>query len=170
METKIRQQYPPISPTANAVGLLGRTIMKSFLDQQKTRLIELKDRMLDTSRGIGEGQVHNRPDNSGTGQHMADAASDACDWDFALSVLSKNSRAIMEINEAIGRIEAGTYGVCEISGEKIPKPRLEALPFARYTVSTQSKLEKNGNFRQAPQNGGFFASTEDAEDEEDEKD
>src|SRR5437870_12199922 len=73
--------------------------------------------------------------------HQADAGSDAYDRDFALSLLSQEQDALYEIDHALKRIELGTYGVCEMSGKPIPRARLEAIPFARFTVQCQSQLE-----------------------------
>jgi DnaK suppressor protein len=75
-------------------------------------------------------------------KHQADAGSDAYDRDFALSLLSQEQDALYEIDEALKRIELGTYGKCEMSGKPIPRARLEAIPFARFTVECQSQLEK----------------------------
>ena len=79
---------------------------------------------------------------SAFGMHQADAGSDAYDRDFALNLLSQEQDALYEIDEAIKRVQEGTYGVCEVSGEKIPEARLEAIPFARLTVQCQEKLEQ----------------------------
>ena len=68
--------------------------------------------------------------------------SDAYDRDFALSLLSQEQDALYEIDQALKRIELGTYGKCEMSGKQIPRARLEAIPFARFTVECQSQLEK----------------------------
>ena len=75
---------------------------------------------------------------------MADAGSDAYDRDFALSAVSRQSDAIYEIEEAIMRLEKGTYGLCEMCGNPIPKERLEALPFTRLDIACQSAEEKAG--------------------------
>jgi RNA polymerase-binding transcription factor DksA len=74
--------------------------------------------------------------------HMGDAGSDAYDRDFALNLLSKEQDALQEIQAALTRVDLGTYGVCEISGKKIPQARLEAIPFARLTVECQAKWEQ----------------------------
>ena len=74
--------------------------------------------------------------------HQADAGSDAYDRDFALSLFSQEQDALYEIDEALKRIELGTYGKCEMSGKPIWHARLEAIPFARFTVECQSQLEK----------------------------
>src|SRR5438445_13234920 len=74
--------------------------------------------------------------------HQADAGSDAYDRDFALSLLSPEQDALYEIDQALKRIEVGTYGICEMSGKPIPHTRLEAIASARFTVECQSQLEK----------------------------
>ena len=79
----------------------------------------------------------------------ADAGSDAYDRDFALSLLSQEQDALYEIEEALKRIDLGAYGVCEMSGKPINHARLEALPFARYTVECQSQIEKQGKVTRA---------------------
>ncbi|MGD1978993.1 MAG: TraR/DksA C4-type zinc finger protein, partial [Akkermansiaceae bacterium] len=84
---------------------------------------------------------------SGSGMHQGDAGSDAYDRDFALNMLSKEANALGEIEEALQRLELGTYGICEESGEKIPQPRLEAMPFARLTVERQAAKERENSTR-----------------------
>jgi len=91
----------------------------------------------DTLRARAEGS-----EASAFGMHQADAGSDAYDRDFALSLLSQEQDALYEIEEALKRVEAGTYGVCEMSGKSIPHARLEAIPFARFTVECQTQIEK----------------------------
>jgi RNA polymerase-binding transcription factor DksA len=80
--------------------------------------------------------------------HMADSGTDNFDRDFALSLLSSDQDAIYEIEEALKRIEKGTYGVCELTGNPIPLNRLEAIPWTRFTVEAQAQLEKDGALRQ----------------------
>jgi RNA polymerase-binding transcription factor DksA len=74
--------------------------------------------------------------------HLADAGSDAYDCDFALNLLSHAQDGLYEIDQALRRIESGTYGICEMSGQPIPHERLEAIPWARFTVECQSQIEK----------------------------
>src|SRR3954470_17957428 len=80
--------------------------------------------------------------------HMADSGTDNFDRDFALSLLSSDQDAIYEIEEALKRIEKNTYGVCELTGKTIPKARLEAIPWTRFTVQAQAQLERDGALRQ----------------------
>lgn len=116
-----------------------------FLRKQKERLIQLRDNMLDSMTGVAKDTLRSRAEGSEAsafGMHQADAGSDAYDRDFALSLLSQEQDALYEIEEAIKRIDLGSYGVCEMSGKPIAHARLEAIPFARYTVECQSQLEK----------------------------
>ncbi len=114
----------------------------AFLKKQKQRLMELRDIYMNAAEGVTNDSLRNNEGNeSAFGMHQADAGSDAYDRDFALSLLAKEQDAIYEINEALKRIEQGTYGICEMCGELIPEERLEALPFTRFTVGSQSKIE-----------------------------
>ena len=116
-----------------------------FLASQRQKLLELRDSLLDSMTGVAKDTLRARAEGSEAsafGMHQADAGSDAYDRDFALSLLSQEQDALYEIEEAIKRIDAGTYGTCEMSGKAIAHARLEALPFARYTVECQSQLEK----------------------------
>ena len=118
-----------------------------FIRKQKEKLLQLRDAMVDSMTGVAQGTLRSRAEGSEAsafGMHQADAGSDAYDRDFALSLLSQEQDALYEIDEALKRIELGTYGKCEMSGKPIPRARLEAIPFARFTVECQSKLEKQG--------------------------
>jgi len=116
-----------------------------FLKKQKEKLLALRDGMLDSMAGVAKDNLRSRAEGSEAsafGMHQADAGSDAYDRDFALSLLSQEQDALYEIEEALKRIEAGVYGVCEMSGKAIPHARLEAIPFARCTVECQAQIEK----------------------------
>ena len=82
-------------------------------------------------------------DLSSYGQHMADAGTDTFDRDFALSLVSSEQEALSEIDAAIKRIHADTYGICENTGKPISKERLLAVPFTRYSAEAQKDIERN---------------------------
>jgi DnaK suppressor protein len=145
----------------------------AFFDRSKQRLLELRDHFLDQMQSVAQNSLRSRSENneaSAVGQHQADAGSDAYEKDFALSLLSQEQDALYEIEEALKRIELGTYGVCEMSSKAIPHARLEAIPFARFTVECQQQLEKENRGRRrwdtAPQ---FMDSAEAFADEEEEQ-
>jgi len=140
-----------------------------FLTKQRQRLLELKDTLLDAMRGVARDNLHAGSETSAFGMHQADAGSDAYDRDFALSMLSKEQGSLYEIDEALKRIEDGTYGVCENCEKPIRHDRLEALPFTRFTVECQAELEKRQHHNSArPQITSLFGLTEEETESEEE--
>lgn len=109
------------------------------------RLIELRDQLLRQMNGLAKESAQ---EMAGYSLHMADSGTDNFDRDFALSLLSSDQDAIYEIEEALKRIEKNTYGICELTGKPIPRSRLEAIPWTRFTVQAQAQLEKEGALRQ----------------------
>ena len=79
------------------------------------------------------------------GMHQADSATDEFDHEFALSQLSAGRDTIEEVDAAIRRIFDGTYGVCELTGKRIPAARLKAVPWTRYCRDAEAGLEEAGN-------------------------
>ena len=73
--------------------------------------------------------------------HMADIGTDNYEQEFALGLLDSERKLLHEINEALQRIDDGLYGICEGTGEPIPKARLEASPWARYCVAYARQIE-----------------------------
>src|SRR6266853_6964765 len=158
--------------------LLGRNHrerkLSPFTRKQKEKLLQLRDAMVDSMAGVAQDTLRSRAEGSEAsafGMHQADAGSDAYDRDFALSLLSQEQDALYEIDQALKRIELGTYGTCEMSGKAIPHARLEAIPFARFTVECQSQLEKQSKQSRVRQSvTSLFGLTEDeggeAEEEE----
>ena len=123
----------------------GDEKLPPFLGKQKSKLLQLRDSLLDLMTGVSRDTLRSRAEDSEAsafGMHQADAGSDAYDRGFALSLLSQEQDALYEIEEALKRVDAGTYGICEMSGKPIPHARLEAIPFARFTVECQTQIEK----------------------------
>jgi RNA polymerase-binding transcription factor DksA len=113
-------------------------------------------------------------DLSSYGQHMADAGTDTFDRDFALSLVSSEQEALSEIDAAIKRIHAGTYGICEITQKPISKDRLLAVPFTRHSAEAQKGLERNryrartagGLFGELGEEGGKISDEDNSRGEE----
>jgi RNA polymerase-binding transcription factor DksA len=143
---------PQISATA---AILGRPVLKAktIADPRKVkaewqkycqRLMELREQLHRQMNGLAKESAQELP---GYSLHMADSGTDNFDRDFALSLLSSDQDAVYEIEEALKRIEKKTYGVCELTGKTIPKARLEAIPWTRFTVGAQAQLEREGALR-----------------------
>ncbi len=132
--------------------------LSPFEKKQKQKLMDLRDQLMDTMYGMQQdtkSAADSGSDASGSGMHQGDAGSDAYDRDFALNLLSQEHDALEEIEGALNRLDLGTYGICEISKEKIPKMRLEAIPFARLTVECQAKWEEENGHRRFTQSDAF---------------
>jgi RNA polymerase-binding protein DksA len=74
--------------------------------------------------------------------HMADIGSDTYEQDFMLGLAETERKFLREIDAALQRIEDGTYGICQMTGEPIPEARLEAKPWAMYTIEAARRLER----------------------------
>jgi RNA polymerase-binding transcription factor DksA len=123
----------------------GRTPVKPEWVKYYNNLLELRERLTSQMSGRAKESAEEMDSYS---LHMADAGTDNFDRDFALSLLSADQDAIYEIDAAIKRIQRGTYGVCELTGQPIPKARLEAIPWTRFTVEAQAQLERDGALKQ----------------------
>ena len=74
--------------------------------------------------------------------HMADVGTDTYDQDFILGLAETERQGLREIDEALQRIEVRTYGVCQMTGKPIPKARLNAKPWAKYTIEAAREIER----------------------------
>jgi RNA polymerase-binding transcription factor DksA len=79
----------------------------------------------------------------------ADVATNTYDRDWALGMVSSEQEALYEIEGALDRIRTGAYGVCQLTGKRIPKARLDAVPWTRFTAEAERELEKTGELRGA---------------------
>jgi len=112
---------------------------KMLLEKRREILgnvMEFEDEALKKSRLDATGDLSSMP------IHMADLGTDNYEQEFALGLLDSERKLLREIDAALERIENGTYGICEGTGKKIPKARLEAQPWARYCVEYARMLEQ----------------------------
>ncbi len=89
-------------------------------------------------RASGSGNLSHVP------QHMADAGSDTYEQDFNLSLAAAEREMLKQIDAALLRLDDKTFGICLESGELISKERLEAKPWARYTIEIAREKERKG--------------------------
>jgi RNA polymerase-binding transcription factor DksA len=170
--------------SATSASILGRPVSKAngiAVDMKKikaewqkyySRLLELREQLLHQMNGLAKESAQ---EMAGYSLHMADSGTDNFDRDFALSLLSSDQDAVYEIEEALKRIEKKTYGVCELTGKSIPRARLEAIPWTRFTVDAQAQLEKEGALKSrrigalGTVDGGNVTEVETDEDEQPEE-
>jgi RNA polymerase-binding transcription factor DksA len=148
-------------------------LSKGDAEKYKRLLLNLRDHLIDGVNFLATDNLKrsNRDASgelSGYSLHMADAGTDNFDREFALSLVSNEQEALYEIEEALKRMEDGTYGVCEMCEKIIRKERLKAVPFARMCVQCQAVSERENHHRPAPVTG-LFNETADEESEEKEE-
>ena len=97
---------------------------------------EIEDESLKKSRLDASGDLSSMP------IHMADLGTDNYEQEFALGLMDSERKLLREIDDALERVEQGTYGICEGTGRQIPKARLEAQPWARYCVEYARMMEQ----------------------------
>ena len=81
-------------------------------------------------------------DLSSYSYHMADQGTDTMDREMAFMLASKSGRLLYHIDEALRRIQDGTYGACHSCGKQIAAARLEAVPHARLCIDCKEKEEE----------------------------
>lgn len=122
-----------------ADGVLDR----DFIENQRQRLIDLRDELGGVRDGLdedqreleGQGDDFEETDSGDLSQSIFDREMDA-------SVEEGIERRLGEVDRALRKIEEGTYGICDDTGEEIPRGRLEAVPEAVRTVEAQQRFER----------------------------
>jgi len=113
---------------------------KKRLLAKERELVEETARLEDEARDSGDGEVRDSTDDATSSQ----STSEALQEDALLS------QTLIQVRDALKRIEDGTYGKCLACGRPIEAPRLEAVPWAAYCLADQEKQEKRAH---APQGG-----------------
>jgi RNA polymerase-binding transcription factor DksA len=139
----------PVRPTAPArVGPKGdERLNDTDLQHFEKRLLEERARITREMGHIESTILKVNPRDSagevgGYSFHMADAGTDSMEREISFDIASKEGRLLREIDDALRRIYNGVYGICEASGNPIARARLEALPWARYTIEEQANMER----------------------------
>jgi RNA polymerase-binding protein DksA len=120
---------------------------RAELKEYKERLLTLRARMVGDVNQLRENSLRKsrseaNGDLSSMPIHMADIGSDNYEQEFSLSLMENEGAALAKIQTSLERIEDGTYGACEECGAKIPKTRLNAIPYANLCIKCASQLEQ----------------------------
>ena len=119
--------------------------LKTKLSAKQLR--EYRARLLIDLGAIEKEALDVNSDSSHMPIHMADVGSDAYDQDLKLGMAASERKRIRDIEAALVRIKKKTYGVCHLTGDKIPEARLQAKPWAKYTLESAEKIERRTNKR-----------------------
>lgn len=124
-----------------------KQFQKKELDDFKKAIQKRKDQLIEGIQHISENTLKTSQkdaagDISGYSYHMADQATDTFDREFSLGLASNEREIVHELDDALNRLEEGTYGICESCKGPIAKARLKAVPYARLCVKCQQAKEK----------------------------
>lgn len=126
---------------------MAKKLTKKQLDYFKEKLLSEKQKVLE---GMDELQQSNLKqsisDSAGEisrySYHLGDVASLSYGREFSMGLAERQQKYLEQIDEALQRIEEGSYGVCKVTGELIPVERLEEVPVAKYSVKGKEIMEK----------------------------
>jgi DnaK suppressor protein len=120
---------------------------KAFLKKMREKLLEMRAQLLrNTQSDLQEGREQTKDE----GMDTYDIASDARDREISLILNDRDRDKALAIDDALARIDEGSYGVCESCESDIAEARLEALPFTRLCVSCQADREKEAKSMKRP--------------------
>jgi len=105
----------------------------------RAKLLERRRQLLHSIERKANTYSHRAPVSPGD---EGDIAVDIMDTELDLGAATSASESLAEIEHALNKLDEGTYGVCEGCGERIPEPRLRAMPFARLCVRCKEQEEK----------------------------
>ncbi|MFH1701324.1 MAG: TraR/DksA C4-type zinc finger protein [Candidatus Zixiibacteriota bacterium] len=111
---------------------------KLILAKRETLRDDIKELRKESTATIKE----STGDLSSYSYHMADLGTDAQEREKKFLLASKSGRLIYHLDEALRRIENGTFGKCLECGKNIAKPRLDAVPHARFCIACKEAEEK----------------------------
>jgi RNA polymerase-binding protein DksA len=136
-----REKTSPPQAKGNTLTAADIEHFKQMLLEKRGEILgnvnEMQDETLKKSRGDAAGDLSSMP------IHMADIGSDNYEQEFTLGLVDSERKLLKEIDDALQRIEQGTYGICEGTGRQIQKARLEAEPWARNCVEYARTLEQD---------------------------
>ena len=135
-----RKKTGSIEPDQNSLTAADIEQFKTLLLEKRREIVgdvnEIKDEALKKSRLDACGDLSSMP------IHMADIGTDNYQQEFALELMDSERKLLKEIDDALERIEQGTYGICQGTGKPIAKTRLKAKPWAKYCMEFARMLEQ----------------------------
>lgn len=115
-----------------------RLTLASLRARLRGDLDQMTDEALRRNLINGSGNLSNVP------LHMADVGTENYDQEFTLELIENEQGTLELVNEALLRLEQGTFGLCGECGEPISKPRLQAIPYTRHCIACARIVENGG--------------------------
>ena len=122
------------------------------LEKYRELLLEKRQEILSDVSCMEENIFQGGGELSSMPVHMADIGTDSYEQEFSLGLMEEEKKILLEIQQALERIDQGTFGICEGLGIPIEKVRLEAIPWTRFSLEYARMKEKGiaGSFRRRP--------------------
>ncbi len=126
---------------------MNKKLTKKQLDYFKEKLITEKTKVLEEMDELQQSNLKQSisdaaGENSRYSYHLGDVASLSYGREFSMGLAERQQKYLEQIDEALQRIEEGTYGICKVTGEPIAIERLEEVPVAKYSVKGKEILER----------------------------
>ena len=135
----------PAAPTDQQIASIKTKLAKKELEEYRTLLVAKRRQLAGMLSGMEDQALRQSGGNlSNMPVHMADMGSDVYEQDFTLGMAETERAILEEIDTALQRIEDKTFGVCQMTGKPITKARLDAKPWAKYTIEAERISESNG--------------------------
>ncbi|MEM9410498.1 MAG: TraR/DksA family transcriptional regulator [Planctomycetota bacterium] len=120
---------------------------KSDMKPFKEVLLALRARLRGDVSTLANAALSKAGSANGSGSsvpsHIADMGSDTFEQDNTILLMNNEGETLAQIESALERIEDGTYGFCTECGSKIPKMRLNAIPYTPYCVKCAAKIQSS---------------------------
>jgi RNA polymerase-binding transcription factor DksA len=136
-----RKKTAKSRPRATTAALLGPpdpVRVPARWEKHYRRLLAVRERLRAESGDLLESSINRRTVGH---SHRADDGIAADERELAAELISSETDALLEIESALRRIAEGTYGICQLTGERIPARRLNAIPWTAYTAEAQTEIE-----------------------------
>ena len=118
-------------------------LTKAKLGQYRRQLVEILQKLGVKIEHMEDSVL--RADSDPSPDEADEFSSDNYHQEFQLGLIENEGEILREIQDAVERVDAGTFGVCENCQKEIPSRRLEVLPYARHCVTCQLDIEENGD-------------------------
>lgn len=133
----------------------AQKLAQKKLDYYKNLLLEKMQEILADVGHMEESVFQSGGELSTMPVHLADVGTDSYEQEFSLGLMAEERKTLVEIQQALARIQNGTFGLCEGLGTPIEENRLEAIPWTRYSLEyarmiESGKVSKHDNFRRRP--------------------
>ena len=116
---------------------------REFVEKQRGRLEELRAELVRMVEGLEEDQRFRAEEEEDLTEHdSGDLSQSLFTREMDATVEQTMEKRLQFVDRALQKIEEGTYGICDDTGEPVPKGRLEAMPEAIYTVEAQQRRER----------------------------